>query len=249
MFPCKSRLFGWRGDKKMTNYSQEQICNDVVSLSDRTFRTLVEAAPEGMIVIDATGRVVVFNKAATGLLLYDPTMILGHPVTSLLADSTADTADLLGAVALEEGGIALSRHFVTCKRGDDTLVTLEVAATRLLHGDHRLFIALLRDVNNAFVTGSEEIEARLGSIVTNLPGIVFQRIQSQDGSLCYPFFSVGGCATFWAWNPKTCASPMTDVSTSFTGRIVTTTCGRCTVPQANYRRATKPSGPSPVPEK
>ena len=179
--------------KKITNHSQGQICNGGVSLGDQTFRALIEALPDGVVVSDAARRVVVFNKAATGLLLYEPAMIMGRPVTSLLADPDAAAVDFFGAVVLEEGGITLSRHLVTCRRGDDTLVTLGVAATRLLHGEHRVFIALLRDMNNAFIAGSEEIEARLGSIVANLPGIVFQRIQGQDGSLYYPFFSVGVC--------------------------------------------------------
>src|ERR1041384_8153671 len=61
------------------NRAQEQL-----GKSEEKFRTILESVSEGIVAIDATGRVVFVNARAEVLFGYEPMELIGQPVEILL---------------------------------------------------------------------------------------------------------------------------------------------------------------------
>ncbi|MBF0128423.1 MAG: EAL domain-containing protein [Alphaproteobacteria bacterium] len=153
-------------------------------------RIVVSAAPDGLVVVDGDGIVVACNSAAATLLGRDQAVVVGSPVAGLLGTPDDGIEGFLGP--LHSGREASRVHrLVSCRRGDGGTVLLDVAVSRASLPGGSGFVAVVRDAEADVGEAWAELEARLGGIATNIPGLVFQRVREPDGRVHYPFFSSG----------------------------------------------------------
>lgn len=132
------------------------------------------AAPDAIIAIDEGDIVVSFNKAAEDLLGIAASTIVGRSLHEAMPGGPA-LVDALDA-GLDSATVELG------------VLHLEVLTWRA----DTLRIAMLRDLSNRVLEDALfETEERLAGITSNVPGIVFQRMQSPDGVISYPFFTEG----------------------------------------------------------
>jgi two-component system, cell cycle sensor histidine kinase and response regulator CckA len=102
--------------------------------SEERYGTLLEQAPDSIIVTDPTGRVTVVNEAATRLLGYARAELLGRPLETLFA------AGDIAANPLRLGELRVDASLITerwMRRKDGTTVPVEISATRLADGSLR----------------------------------------------------------------------------------------------------------------
>lgn len=116
--------------------------------SEERLRAVVETAGEGIITIDAAGRVGSFNPAAERLFGYRADEVLGRNVNMLMPepDRSAHDGYLQRYLASGVPHVIGTGAQVTGLRRDGTPVPLHLAVTEMRLGTQRLFTGILHDL-------------------------------------------------------------------------------------------------------
>jgi protein-histidine pros-kinase len=130
--------------------------------SDRQFRALLEAAPDAIVGVDGSGRIVVVNAEAGRLFGYTRDELIGSAVEMLLPEAAraAHTAHRQAFAAHPEprpmgAGLGLS-----ARRKDGSVFPVEISLSGNIDGEDSLVVAAVRDV-----TAWREIESALRDAV------------------------------------------------------------------------------------
>ena len=117
--------------------------------SEERYRTLVEYAPDAIIVIDQRGVILQSNPAANSLFRYEPDELVGNNVSTLMSEPHKSAHDDYLGRYLREGNprvVSLGRDVAAlCKDGTEVPVHLRVGEQRLENGEVR-FIGFIRDL-------------------------------------------------------------------------------------------------------
>jgi PAS domain S-box-containing protein len=70
--------------------TQEVLAHEAVANSEKRYRQLTEATMDGIVVIDASGNIILFNPAAECMFGYDATEVVGTPISKLIPEAFAD---------------------------------------------------------------------------------------------------------------------------------------------------------------
>jgi two-component system sensor kinase FixL len=122
------------------------------------WRSIVESAVDGIVVIDAQGRIEAFNPAAERLFGYPEAEVLGRNVSMLMPPPYADEHDAYLARYLKDGGariIGVGRE-VAGKRRDGTMFPVHLSVGELSIAGERKFTGILHDLS-----ARVELEERL----------------------------------------------------------------------------------------
>ena len=117
-------------------------------LSDEVLRRALDAAPDGVIVVDATGSIVFVNAMVEQLFGYDHDELVGRSVDALLPDSlqgghAARRAEYAVHPRTRSMGTGLDLHGL---RKSGTEFPVEISLSPLQTGDGLLVVAIVRDV-------------------------------------------------------------------------------------------------------
>jgi PAS domain S-box-containing protein len=156
---------------------------DQLKDAEAWFRQLIESAPDGLIVTDAAGRIVLTNRQTERIFGYGPRELNGLVVESLLPEDLREKH--LGLRALHMQRSAQTRESVTLsatvngRRRDGTLIVVDAEVTRLeqVPGRSGSICIAVRDVTARELAATEmrkltrAIEATSSSVViTDLDG-------------------------------------------------------------------------------
>jgi PAS domain S-box-containing protein len=128
--------------------------------SDLRWRAVIESAVDGIVVIDATGRIEAFNPAAERLFGYEEREILGRNVTMLMPSPYRDEHDGYLGTYLSTGVakiIGIGRE-VSGLRRDGTVFPLHLSVGEMSVAGERKFTGILHDL-----TERVRLEERLRS--------------------------------------------------------------------------------------
>ena len=117
--------------------------------SEGRWRSVIESAVDGIVVIDARGRIEAFNPAAERLFGYRSEDLIGHNVNVLMPSPDREQHDGYLARYLSEGHariIGIGRD-VTGRRSDGTTFPLHLAVGEMVVGGERKFTGILRDLS------------------------------------------------------------------------------------------------------
>jgi len=117
-------------------------------LSDEVLRQALDAAPDGIAVVDATGAIVFVNPMIEKLFEYSRDELVGMPVDMLLPESTRSVhaghrADYTAHPRTRSMGTGLDLHG---RRRSGEEFPIEISLSPLRTGDGLLVIAIVRDV-------------------------------------------------------------------------------------------------------
>lgn len=113
-------------------------------------RNIVETAPDGIVVIDASGRIESFNHAAEEMFGCPAAEALGRNITTLMAPDRPhyDNGALMDYLATGHAGLIGRGREVRALRADGTILPLQITVSEHRVGDARKFTGILRDVSD-----------------------------------------------------------------------------------------------------
>ena len=143
--------------------------NASLVISEARVRSILESAMDAIITVDATHRIVLFNRAASNMFRYKAEQAMGLPMQDLLIDWSDNVLDSVGiATGLRLGGESFPAE-----------LTISVAQ----EADLQLFTFIIRDV-------SDQVRARNALERSNHDLKQFAFVASHD--LKTPLRSIGG---------------------------------------------------------
>lgn len=154
--------------------------------NEEKYRSALEVAVDGVIVIDAEGLIDSFNPAAAKMFGYEPGEVLGENVSLLMAEPDSSQHDGYLRQFLRTGVakvIGLGREVVG-RRRDGTCFPMELAVSELRSGGRRLFTGITRDISKRRRAEEEARTAQqqlleLREAETERIGTELQKVQHQ----------------------------------------------------------------------
>ncbi|WP_245593467.1 PAS domain-containing sensor histidine kinase [Azospirillum halopraeferens] len=140
------------------------------------FQAMIETVPDGVIVIDADGRILNYNPACERLFGWRAEEVCGRNVAMLMPPPYREEHDgyLTRYLATGERRIIGIGREVRGQRKDGTTFPMELAVGEARQGEGPAFIGIIRDLTERRRAEAEmrEREARLASILETVPDAI-----------------------------------------------------------------------------
>jgi len=151
-------------------------------LSAELVSSVLESAPDAMIIIEASGNILFANRQVSSLFGYEAEEILGQPVELLLPERfrsrhVAHRQDYAGAVRTRPMGAGLD---LFARRRDGTEFPVEISLSPISHQGSMLVAAAIRDVTDRMRAERELREARAAADCASLGKSRFLATASHD---------------------------------------------------------------------
>lgn len=136
------------------------------------YRAVVETAAEGILVIDATGTILAFNRAAEAIFGYGAGEVIGRNVRMLMPEPDQSRHDGYIVAYIRTGIpriIGIGRE-IEGLRSDGTPVAIDLAVAEWQDGGQRFFTGIIRDI-----TARKRAEAEIRRLNDELERRVTER--------------------------------------------------------------------------
>jgi PAS domain S-box-containing protein len=112
------------------------------------FAALINAAPEGFVITDGTGRIVFWNRGAEEIFGCSPEETLGRPVLSIVPEERREACrrELLGGKAMGEIGLVGKVFEAEGRRVDGSVFPMEASVTSWQTGRGKYYGIVIRDI-------------------------------------------------------------------------------------------------------
>jgi PAS domain S-box-containing protein len=153
-----------------------------MALPAELVRSMLESAPDAMIVIDESGTVLFASRRVSALFGYEPAAVVGQPVEMLLPERfrerhVAHRNDYAGAVRVRPMGAGLD---LFARRKDGTEFPVEISLSPIGQAGRLMVAAAIRDVTDRARVERELREARAVADRANLSKSRFLATASHD---------------------------------------------------------------------
>ena len=158
--------------------------------SESRLRAIADTAVDGMVMIDAQGRVQSFNAAAERILGWRPEDVVGQNVSILMPEPDRSRHDTYIQRYLQgQGGglIGGNGREVLALRPDGSTVPIRISIGRVpLDGDP-VFVGFINDLTQRRAMEQElkASEQRLRSLMANIPGVTFRCRYDADWTMLF----------------------------------------------------------------
>jgi PAS domain S-box-containing protein len=137
---------------------EAQVSDAALRRSEATARAVLQSATEGILLIDASGRITLVNPAAERMFRYDPDELLGQPLEVLLPDRIHDShrdhrARYFAAPRVRPMGSGLA---LAGRRKDGAEFPVEISLSYVQMAEGMSAMALITDI-----TERKRVEAQL----------------------------------------------------------------------------------------
>jgi two-component system, sensor histidine kinase len=153
-----------------------------MTLSSDLVRSVLESAPDAMIIIDDSGSVLFANRQVTALFGYTREEVVGQPVEQLLPERfrgrhVSHRRKYTESVRVRPMGIGLD---LFARRRDGTEFPVEISLSPIREGDQVIVAAAIRDVTDRMRVEKEIKEAHAAANRANLAKSRFLATASHD---------------------------------------------------------------------
>jgi two-component system CheB/CheR fusion protein len=140
---------------------------DITALdaAERQFQTMVESAPQAIVMVDEAGRVVLANQQAERTFLYEPGEMVGLPLQQLLPERLRESHERQRAGYMtkpETRPMGRDRKLLALRK-DGVEIATEIGLSTIRVGGETCVMALITDISDRLVLEAEhrKIEERL----------------------------------------------------------------------------------------
>ncbi|WP_425403820.1 PAS domain S-box protein [Hwanghaeella sp.] len=179
--------------------ADRKLAQEELTRSEEQVRQIVNSAGDGIVALDQSGKIVIFNTSAQTMFGYSPIEVMGQNVKCLMPMSAAANHDsFIAKFATQDKSYTLGdsrRIYGKRKNGDE--FPIEVTVSTMFIGEDRLFTAIVRDITeriaaedrqqeilrqlNKSTKELQESEGRLRHLLDSSPaGISVKRIGSGE---------------------------------------------------------------------
>jgi PAS domain S-box-containing protein len=167
-----------------TDVTEREVAERALRMSEQRFRRVIEAAPNGMLMTDADGRITLVIAIAESLLGYPRDALIGRPVTMLVPERLRDGDH--GFRLREPGAAEPQREFVVL-RGDGAELPVEIGVSPLDTPDGTTAIAAIVDISGRKRADAQrdlllaELNHRVKNTLAVVQAIARQTFRHTDG--------------------------------------------------------------------
>lgn len=153
-----------------------------MTLSSELVRSVLQSAPDAMIIIDGSGTILFANRQVTALFGYDPAEVIGSPVEMLMPERfrgrhVAHRQGYTSAVRVRPMGVGLE---LFARRRDGREFPVEISLSPIQQQDEVLVAAAIRDVTDRARVEKELRDARAAADRANISKSRFLATASHD---------------------------------------------------------------------
>ena len=157
-------------------------CRDEADDSEAYFRTLLESAPDAMIIIDERGKIAIVNAQAEAMFGYRRNEMLGQPVEELLPNRlrkrhVQHREGFAKTPSLRPMGVGLN---LAARRRDGSEFPVEISLSPVNSANGRFVSSVIRDVTARKLMEDEIIAARQEAERANKANSAFLAAASHD---------------------------------------------------------------------
>lgn len=141
-----------------------------LSRAHSALQSVMDHTVDGLIPLDADGRVLSFSKPAERIFGYDAAEVVEQPIARLIAMTQAELAHLLdddGAAPGEDEGATCSREVVG-RRKDGSEFPMDLVIGRVRGVERARFVATVRNISERKLTEAQLMQARKMEAVGHL---------------------------------------------------------------------------------
>ena len=158
--------------------------------SESRLRAIADTAVDGMVMIDAQGRVQSFNAAAERILGWRPEDVVGQNVSMLMPEPDRSRHDTYLQRYLQgQGGgvVGANSREVLALRPDGNTVPIRIAVGRVPLDGEPVFVGFISDLTQRRAMEQElkASEQRLRSLIGNIPGVTFRCRYDADWTMLF----------------------------------------------------------------
>ena len=141
--------------------TQRQQAEVALREREAKFRAVIEAAADGIIIIDPQGTIQVFNPASERIFRYRPDEVIGCKIQMLVPQSQADhyAPYLERARCADERRTIMVAREVEGLRKDGVTIPLELSIREARHDGTTIFVGIVRDISERKRTDRERQRA------------------------------------------------------------------------------------------
>ena len=157
-------------------------CRDVADDSEAYFRTLLESAPDAMIIIDDRGKIAIVNAQAEAMFGYRRNEMLGQPIEELLPKRLRERhvehrEGFAKMPSLRPMGVGLD---LAARRRDGSEFPVEISLSPVMSANGRFISSVIRDVTARKLMQDDIIAARQEAERANKANSAFLAAASHD---------------------------------------------------------------------
>src|SRR5262245_10964806 len=161
----------------VTDVTERKKAEEALLVSEQRFRTVLEAAPDGVVIVDDGGRIVLVNEQTERLFDYRRDQLLGRGLEMLIPEryQEAHAHHRTSFFAIPFTGPMGAHGEFPGRRSGGSEFPLEATLTKLDTEDGRLVIAFVRDLTERHRQERELAEAglRYRTLVEQIPAVVY----------------------------------------------------------------------------
>lgn len=149
--------------KRVEERTEElSIANKELSTSHERIKTIINTAEDGIISIDHTGNIQLFNTAAERIFQYSAHEVVGKNVNQLMPQPYHDLHDgyLKRFLESREAKIIGTGREVHGRKKDGTVFPMRLAIGEMMQDENSIFVGVLDDITQQKETEKDLIESR-----------------------------------------------------------------------------------------
>ena len=137
--------------------TRPSIADERARLTEAEFSALLDAAVDGIVIMDANGQIEGFNASAERLFGFSPEEVMGRSVNLLMSDPcrSEDEGSLVSYLRTRQPELVGNSRELVARRRDGTTFPVELAVGEVRAQVPR-FVGIIRDISER-----KEIERRL----------------------------------------------------------------------------------------
>jgi PAS domain S-box-containing protein len=185
LFNAEGKIYAIGG--VVTDITERKQEESALRYSEERHRLVVETAPDAVISIDESGAILLANPATVRIFGYDPTELIGKPLTLLMPEFLRKLHEngLSRYLATGQRHINWQGTELTALRKNGQEFPVEISFGELTNDGHRLFTGFIRDISERKLAEDKlrASERTLRELTETIPQMLWSA--NADGAIDY----------------------------------------------------------------